>query len=221
MMVVYRRLLGFRGYSSPNRNLDGALPSHPKPSVAAVAQPPSKMFDFFAGSPMAGKHKFNTDHPDPFVQELESIREQFGGSQAKMARLIGVPFRTYQKWIYTNQKARNRKKILAKARALCPGNRLNCWEVFSCGREPGGEKEHIDGPCPAAIDSSADGINGGTSGGRICWAISGTLCGMEPNHSKAAELGSCVTCEFFTQILQEEGPSGFKLLKPGQTYTQT
>ena len=170
---------------------------------------------------MAGRRKFNTDHPDPFVRELEGIRQKCGSSQERMAESIGVPFRTYQKWIYTNQKPRHAAAVLARARAMLSPKRMNCWEVLGCGREPGGAKEQLDGPCKAAVDSSADGINGGSNGGRICWAISGTFCGMEANGSQAAKLTSCITCDFFSQVLQEEGLSQFKLLKPGQTYTQT
>ena len=175
----------------------------------------------FSGLTMPGKRKFNTDHPDPFVQELEGIRQKCGSSQEVMAEAIGVPFRTYQKWIYTKQKPRHAQAVLARARAILSPNRPNCWEVFACGREPGGSKEKLDGPCKAAVDSSADGINGGNNGGRICWAISGTYCGMEVNDSREAKLTYCITCDFFSQVLAEEGISAFKLLKPGQTYTQT
>ena len=85
------------------------------------------------------------------------------------------------------------------------------------GREPGGANVALDGPCPAAADEDADGINNGTNGGRICWAVSGTFCGMEVD---ATKLLSCFTCDFFSRVLQEEGLANFKLLKPGQTYTQ-
>jgi len=79
---------------------------------------------------------------------------------------------------------------------------------------------HLDGPCPAATDREADGVNSGTSGGRICWAISGTFCGMEVDGSEAVKFISCFSCDFFSQVLQEEGLAHFKLLKPGQTYVQ-
>ncbi len=54
--------------------------------------------------------------------------------------------------------------------------RLNCWEIKRCGREPGGSKSEELGVCPAATDISADWINGGKNGGRICWAIVGVFC---------------------------------------------
>ena len=65
------------------------------------------------------------------------------------------------------------------------------------------------------------GVNGGVMGGRVCWAISGTFCGMQVEGSEAVRFISCFVCDFFTQVLQEEGLANFKLLKPGQTFTQT
>lgn len=54
--------------------------------------------------------------------------------------------------------------------------KLNCWEYIQCGREPQGTKTGESGICPAAEDSSFDGINSGKQAGRICWAVAGTLC---------------------------------------------
>ncbi len=170
---------------------------------------------------MTGKRTFKTDHPDSTVRALETIREQLGSSQSQMAESLGVPFRTYQKWVYTDQKPRHGAALLARARTLVPSKRANCWDILKCGREPGGVNAHLDGPCPAAVDDEADGVNSGTNGGRVCWAISGTFCGMRVDGSAATRLVSCMTCDFFTRVLQEEGLANFKLLKLGQTYTQT
>ena len=169
---------------------------------------------------MAGRRRYSTAHPDPVVRELESIRQRLGRSQREMAESIGVPFRTYQKWVYADQKPRHGAALVARARAMISPRRVNCWDILKCGREPGGSKEQLDGPCPAAIDTNADGTNSGTNGGRVCWAISGTFCGTEVDGSEATKLLSCLTCDFFTLVLQEEGLANFKLLKPGQTYTQ-
>ncbi len=57
--------------------------------------------------------------------------------------------------------------------------KLNCWEYMKCGREPGGEKADELGICPAAADSSFDGLNRGKNAGRICWAVAGTFCSGE------------------------------------------
>lgn len=182
---------------------------------------------------MAGKRKFKTDHPDPIVRELESIREKLGVCQREMAESVDVPFRTYQKWVYADQKPRHGTTVLARARGMLPAKRANCWEVLNCGREPGGMNAHLDGPCPAATEHEGTGVNNGTNGGRVCWAIaethcwaisgahrlaaSGTPCSLEVD---AAKLLSCLTCDFFFLVLQEEGLANFKLLRPGQTYTQ-
>jgi hypothetical protein len=170
---------------------------------------------------MAGRKKFVTDHDNPFVRELESVRARMGYSQQQMARELDVPFRTYQKWIYAAQKPRHAVAILAQARGMAPRRRINCWDVLQCGREPGGDKVHLNGPCPAAVDRSVDGTNGGTNGGRLCWAISGTFCGAEVQGDEASKFISCFSCPFFGRVLQEEGLANFKLLRRGQTFTQT
>ncbi len=169
---------------------------------------------------MPGKKTYRTGHPHEAVRSLEGIRQRMGWSQGRMAKAIGVPFHTYQKWIYTDQRPRHAAALLARAEAIAPQRRANCWEILRCGREAGGSKAHLAGPCPAAVDASADGVNSGTRGGRVCWAISGTFCGMQVEGAKASKLISCFSCDFFTRVLQEEGLANFKLLKPGQAYTQ-
>jgi hypothetical protein len=94
----------------------------------------------------------------------------------------------------------------------------NCWEIKNCGRELGGNRNSEFGICPAANDSSCDGINGGKNSGRICWAIAGTFCGGKVQGDFAQKSVSCMSCEVFKQIKSEEGPDSFILLKPGQIY---
>jgi hypothetical protein len=169
---------------------------------------------------MSRKKRFHTEHADPLIRTLEDVRGKLRYSQSQMAQALGVPFRTYQKWVYLGQQPRHGAALLARALSLVPAKRVNCWDVLDCGREPGGANVDEKGPCPAAVDADADGVNSGTNGGRVCWAISGTFCGSRAAGSLAARLISCLTCDFFTQVLQEEGLANFKLLKPGQTYTQ-
>lgn len=95
----------------------------------------------------------------------------------------------------------------------------NCWEFKKCGREPGGAKATELGVCPAAGDTSAQGINSGKNGGRICWAITGTLCGGKVQGTFANKQASCLGCEFYTAVRKEEAPENFYLLKPGQVYS--
>ena len=169
---------------------------------------------------MSGRKTFHTDHKDPLIQRLETIRERLRYSQHQMAEALGVPFRTYQKWVYSKQSPRHGRVLLARGEALIPAKRINCWEILRCGREPGGPNVESKGGCPAAVDQDADGVNNGQNGGRVCWAISGTFCEPQAQGSEAVRLLSCFSCDFITQVLREEGLANFKLLKIGQTYTQ-
>jgi hypothetical protein len=82
---------------------------------------------------------------------------------------------------------------------------LNCWEVMMCGREKGGKNATKYGVCPAAADQSFDGINSGKCGGRICWAVAGTFCGGAPQGSFVEKRSSCLNCDFYQMVQDEEG----------------
>jgi hypothetical protein len=97
-------------------------------------------------------------------------------------------------------------------------SKQNCWEVKKCGRESGGEKTADLGVCPAASDSSSDGLNSGKNAGRICWAVAGTFCGGKVQGDYAQKSVSCMSCEVFKQIKTEEAEK-FLLMKPGQAYS--
>ncbi|MCP4157052.1 MAG: hypothetical protein GY757_55580 [bacterium] len=81
----------------------------------------------------------------------------------------------------------------------------NCWEDKKCERQPGGSKVEEFGECPAATDTSADGLNNGKNGGRICWIIGGTLCGGEIQGSQAQKTENCTECDFYHKVKKEEG----------------
>lgn len=83
--------------------------------------------------------------------------------------------------------------------------KLNCWEFKKCGREPGGLKVKELGECPAASGRSANGLNGGANGGRLCWALTGTLCGGKVQGTFAQKLANCLECEFYKLVRKEEG----------------
>ncbi len=83
--------------------------------------------------------------------------------------------------------------------------RQNCWEFKKCGRQPGGPKVADMGVCPAAVDTSSTGIHGGTNGGRVCWKIAGTFCGGKVQGSFAQKRSTCMSCDFFLKVRQEEG----------------
>ena len=93
----------------------------------------------------------------------------------------------------------------------------NCWEFMKCGREFGGKKSHEFGVCPVATEEKANGINSGKNGGRICWAISGTMCGGTIQGEFAQKQSTCLACKVYRQIQKEEG-NNFHLMLPGQTY---
>lgn len=82
--------------------------------------------------------------------------------------------------------------------------RENCWDYKQCGREPNGSKAEELGVCPAAVEASTNGINGGLKGGRMCWAIAGTLCGGKVQGEFANKIANCVTCDFYGKVLNEE-----------------
>lgn len=90
--------------------------------------------------------------------------------------------------------------------------KLNCWEITGCGREPGGRNVDTQGICAAAIDTSSNGSNEGTNGGRLCWAVTGTLSGKKVCGHFAKNKPSCMACDVFKQIKAEEG-SNFSLTK--------
>ena len=91
----------------------------------------------------------------------------------------------------------------------------NCWDFKKCGRESGGPHVHDLGECSAATAKEADGMNHGVNGGRICWAVSGTLCGGEVQGTFAEKQATCITCEVFSTVRKEEGPE-FRMLTLGQ-----
>lgn len=94
----------------------------------------------------------------------------------------------------------------AKSAVLEPHvGRLNCWEFKKCGREPGGIKEQELGVCPAAELEKYEGINRGRKGGRVCWALVGTLCGGQVQGVFAKKTATCKVCDFYKYVYQQEG----------------
>jgi methyl-accepting chemotaxis protein len=85
------------------------------------------------------------------------------------------------------------------------GRKLNCWEHKKCQRQPGGDKTHELGVCAAATDETFDGMNSGGNAGRSCWKVSGTLCGGKVQGTFAQKSQSCVNCDFYQKVREEEG----------------
>jgi hypothetical protein len=83
--------------------------------------------------------------------------------------------------------------------------KLNCWEVQKCGREPGGHAVAAQGPCPAAVERTLDGVHGGKNSGRTCWVLAGTFCAGQVVGTAAKKLANCMECPFYQQVHREEG----------------
>jgi hypothetical protein len=94
--------------------------------------------------------------------------------------------------------------------------RLNCWEVKECGREPGGRNAAELGICSASVWDKDGEINGGKHGGRVCWVLVGTLCGGKVQGTFASKVGSCLKCNFYQYVRQQEGRD-FRYALPQQT----
>ncbi len=97
----------------------------------------------------------------------------------------------------------------------------NCWEFKKCGREENGENVDEMGVCPAATDTGCDGLNDGKNGGRICWAVAGTFCDGEVQGSFADKQLSCMTCDFFRAVEEEQGVGRFRIVKPQKVGDRT
>lgn len=84
-------------------------------------------------------------------------------------------------------------------------NKFNCWEFMKCGREPGGENADESGVCPVASERSANGLNGGVNGGRICWIIAENCCINNGRNPHMSQEDCCFQCEFRYRVTQDEG----------------
>lgn len=83
--------------------------------------------------------------------------------------------------------------------------KLNCWESKQCGREPGGARVDELGVCAAALEETTDGVNGGSKAGRVCWAVTGTLCGGKTQGTFARKFANCLLdCAFFKTVMRDE-----------------
>jgi len=85
---------------------------------------------------------------------------------------------------------------------------LNCWEAKKCERQPGGSKVTELGICPVTTTSKVNGVNSGKNGGRVCWAIAGTLCGGKVQGTFSQKMMNCMNCDFYKHVFNEEKTSG-------------
>ncbi len=83
--------------------------------------------------------------------------------------------------------------------------KFNCWEYKKCGREEGGKNVAEFGVCPAAKAATVHGIHGGKNGGRCCWVVAGTFCDGKIQGIYASKLKTCLDCEFYRLVTEDEG----------------
>jgi hypothetical protein len=76
---------------------------------------------------------------------------------------------------------------------------------MKCGKGPpeNGNGKHCS--CPIAAETSANALNEGINGGRICWIIAENCCNGEVKCSDLHRKYSCFSCEFRYKVTIEEG----------------
>ena len=83
---------------------------------------------------------------------------------------------------------------------------MNCWDFKECGLGPDDDKINKIGICPAARAEILDGVHHGKSGGRACWVVPGTFCGGEAQGEFVQKYSTCMNCDFYQIVREEEGP---------------
>ena len=78
-------------------------------------------------------------------------------------------------------------------------SKLNCWEYFNC-------KSEDKNKCPA-FNYGGEGkhTNSGKCGGRVCWMITGTMCGGKVQGNCEDKVDRCTKCDFFKLVEKEQG----------------
>lgn len=83
--------------------------------------------------------------------------------------------------------------------------KINCWEFMRCGKGPSGIGNNKSNICPILAETSANTLNGGVNGDRICWVIAETCCNGEMKCADFQRKDSCFSCEFRYKVTIEEG----------------
>ena len=76
----------------------------------------------------------------------------------------------------------------------------NCWEIKNCGRQVNGPRAGEAGVCPAALESSLNGVHGGKNAGRACWVIEKTLCENEIQGHFGSKFARCQVCDVYKNV---------------------
>jgi len=83
--------------------------------------------------------------------------------------------------------------------------KMNCWEFYECGREPGGHSVERRGACQAPMDEEHNGTNCGKNGGRYCWSVMSEASKREGKCCKRVGAGECCECLFYKLVKGQEG----------------
>jgi hypothetical protein len=94
----------------------------------------------------------------------------------------------------------------------CLGNdydiRLNCWDFMGCefAKFLEGEDSKLEsGCCPVLLMNEYNGFNNGTYAGRACWLVLNTKCFNSLQRNYNEKFKSCIDCEFYKLVIEEEG----------------
>jgi hypothetical protein len=81
---------------------------------------------------------------------------------------------------------------------------LNCWEYKKCGFGPH-EKRDNNVSCPTVSERRLHGVHNGEQAGRACWVVAGTYCNGTVQGKFAKKYDTCMNCDFYQMVLEEEG----------------
>jgi hypothetical protein len=76
---------------------------------------------------------------------------------------------------------------------------------MKCGKGPSGDGNGKHRSCPISAETSANTLNGGVNGGRICWIIAENCRNSKVKCSELSRMDPCFSCEFRYKVFAEEG----------------
>jgi hypothetical protein len=76
---------------------------------------------------------------------------------------------------------------------------------MKCGKGPSGNGNGKHRSCPISAETSANTLNGGVNGGRICWIIAENCRNSKVKCSELSRMDPCFSCEFRYKVFAEEG----------------
>ena len=98
-----------------------------------------------------------------------------------------------------------KKDANVKHRGNFMDRKYNCWEFMKCGKGQTDNNQGKSDICPIVFETSANGLNGGDNGGRICWIVATNGCKGKVKCFDLHREDSCFQCEFRYKVMIEEG----------------